>query len=33
MSTGWKIGKLKFKEGVSKPVYVSKKAKRNEEKE
>lgn len=28
-----KFGKLKFKEGVSKPTYIPKKARKNEEKE
>jgi hypothetical protein len=33
MSSKWKVGKLKFKEGAPKPAYIPKKARKNEDKE
>jgi hypothetical protein len=31
MSNNFKVGKLKFKEGLAKPVYIPKKSKKQEE--
>lgn len=31
MSLNFKVGKLKFKEGVTKPTYIPKKARKQEE--
>lgn len=33
MSQNFKVGKLKFKEGVAKPTYIPKKARKQEEHE
>ena len=33
MNNNSKVGKLKFKEGISKPVYISKKANRQSDKQ